>query len=111
MEAAERTGEEVPERWSARGKTESVLAVEGRGDGTVSREMQVPVHGDPAHAGTIVTRGPMSCGGRTWRASTPSAKGVLVLRHGRSLHDRGDRLARGEDRGPLGRPSSRSGRD
>ncbi len=46
MEAAERqTGEELPERWSARAKTEIVLRLlKGEELGTVSREMQVPVH-------------------------------------------------------------------
>jgi len=39
------TGEEVPERWSARAKTEIVLRLlKGEELGTVSREMQVPVH-------------------------------------------------------------------
>ena len=45
MEAAERTGEELPERWSARAKTEIVLRLlKGEEIGTVSRETQVPVH-------------------------------------------------------------------
>jgi hypothetical protein len=45
MEAAERTSEELPERWSARAKTEIVLRLlKGEEVGTVSREMQVPVH-------------------------------------------------------------------
>src|ERR1700730_7718805 len=46
MEAAERqTSEELPERWSARGKTEIVLRLlKGEELGTVSREAQVPVH-------------------------------------------------------------------
>ena len=45
MEAAERTSEELPERWSARAKTEIVLRLlKGEELGTVSREMQVPVH-------------------------------------------------------------------
>ena len=45
MEAAEQTGEELPERWSARAKTEIVLRLlKGEELGTVSREAQVPVH-------------------------------------------------------------------
>ena len=46
MEAAEQqTGEELPERWSARAKTEIVLRLlKGEELGTVSRETQVPVH-------------------------------------------------------------------
>jgi len=45
MEATERTGEELPERWSARAKTEIVLRLlKGEELGTVSRETQVPVH-------------------------------------------------------------------
>ena len=32
-------------------------------------------HGDPAHAGTIITRVPTRCGGRTRRVSTPSGRG------------------------------------
>ena len=46
MEAAERQpGEELPERWSARAKTEIVLRLlKGEELGTVSRETQVPVH-------------------------------------------------------------------
>jgi hypothetical protein len=46
MEAAERqTSEELPERWSARAKTEIVLRLlKGEELGTVSRETQVPVH-------------------------------------------------------------------
>src|SRR5947199_7480524 len=45
MEAAERTGAELPERWSARAKTEIVLRLlKGEELGTVSREAQVPVH-------------------------------------------------------------------
>ena len=46
MEAAERqTSEELPERWSARAKTEIVLRLlKGEELGAVSREIQVPVH-------------------------------------------------------------------
>jgi len=45
METAERTTEELPERWSARAKTEIVLRLlKGEELGAVSREMQVPVH-------------------------------------------------------------------
>jgi hypothetical protein len=46
VETGERqTGEELPERWSARAKTEIVLRlVKGEELGTVSRETQVPVH-------------------------------------------------------------------
>src|SRR5438445_8728348 len=46
MEAAgQQTGEELPERWSARAKTEIVLRLlKGEELGTVSRETQVPVH-------------------------------------------------------------------
>jgi hypothetical protein len=45
MEAAEQTSEELPERWSARAKTEIVLRLlKGEELGTVSREIQVPVH-------------------------------------------------------------------
>ena len=46
MEAAERqTGEELPERWSARAKAEIVLRLlKGEELDTVSREAQVPVH-------------------------------------------------------------------
>ena len=46
MEAAEQqTGEERPERWSARAKTEIVLRLlKGEGLDPVSRETQVPVH-------------------------------------------------------------------
>jgi len=46
MEAAEQqTGEELPERWSARAKTEIVLRLlKGEELDTVSRETQVPVH-------------------------------------------------------------------
>jgi hypothetical protein len=45
MEAVEQTGEELPERWSARAKTEIVLRLlKGEELGTVSREIQVPVH-------------------------------------------------------------------
>src|SRR3989442_9744234 len=46
MEAAERqTGEELPERWSARAKAEIVLRLlKGEELDTVSRETQVPVH-------------------------------------------------------------------
>src|SRR2546426_5942167 len=46
MEAAEQqTSEELPERWSARAKTEIVLRLlRGEELGTVSRETQVPVH-------------------------------------------------------------------
>ena len=45
MEAAGRTSEELPERWSARAKTEVVLRLlKGEDLGTVSRETQVPVH-------------------------------------------------------------------
>src|SRR5207244_13155952 len=46
MEAAEQeTGEELPERWSARAKAEIVLQLlKGEELGTVSRETQVPVH-------------------------------------------------------------------
>ena len=45
MEAVEQTGEELPERWSARAKTEIVLRLlTGEELGTVSREIQVPVH-------------------------------------------------------------------
>jgi len=45
MEAVEWTGEELPERWSARAKTEIVLRLlKGEELGTVSRETQVPVH-------------------------------------------------------------------
>jgi hypothetical protein len=46
MEGAERqTSEELPERWSARAKTEIVLRLlKGEEIGTVSRETQVPVH-------------------------------------------------------------------
>ena len=46
METAERpVGEELPERWSARAKTEIVLRLlKGEELGTVSRETQVPVH-------------------------------------------------------------------
>jgi hypothetical protein len=44
-EAAERPGEELPERWSARAKTEIVLRLlKGEELGTVSRETQVAVH-------------------------------------------------------------------
>lgn len=43
--AAEQTGEELPERWSAGAKTEIVLRLlKGEELGTVSREIQVPVH-------------------------------------------------------------------
>ena len=46
MEAAEQqTSEELPERWSARAKTEIVLRLlKGEELGTVSRETQVAVH-------------------------------------------------------------------
>jgi transposase-like protein len=45
MEVAEQPGEELPERWSARAKTEIVLRLlKGEELGTVSRETQVPVH-------------------------------------------------------------------
>src|SRR2546428_10608890 len=46
MEAAEReTGEELPERWSARAKAEVVLRRwKGEERGPVSRETQVPAH-------------------------------------------------------------------
>src|SRR5512132_698194 len=45
MEEAERPGEELPERWSARAKTEIVLRLlKGEELGTVSRETQVAVH-------------------------------------------------------------------
>ncbi len=46
VEVAERqTGEELPERWSARAKTEIVLRLlKGEELGAVSREVQVPVH-------------------------------------------------------------------
>ncbi len=45
MEAAERTGEELPERWGARAKAEIVLRrLKGEELDTVSRETQVPVH-------------------------------------------------------------------
>lgn len=45
MEAAERSNEELPERWSARAKAEIVLRLlKGEELGTVSRELQVPVH-------------------------------------------------------------------
>src|SRR3989442_7601136 len=45
MEGAERTGEELPERWSARAKAEIVLRLlKGEELDTVSRETQVPVH-------------------------------------------------------------------
>jgi len=46
MEGVEReTGEELPERWSARAKTEIVLPLlKGEELGAVSREVQVPVH-------------------------------------------------------------------
>jgi hypothetical protein len=45
MEAVEQTGEGLPERWSARAKTEIVLRLlKGEELGTVSREIQVPVH-------------------------------------------------------------------
>src|SRR5262249_31232601 len=45
MVAAEQTGEELPERWSARAKTEIVLRLlKGEELGTISREIQVPVH-------------------------------------------------------------------
>ena len=45
MEAAEPTSEELPERWSARAKTEIVLRLlKGEEIGTVSRETQVPMH-------------------------------------------------------------------
>ena len=45
MEAREQTTEELPERWSARAKTEIVLRLfKGEELGTVSRETQVPVH-------------------------------------------------------------------
>ena len=46
MEPAERQpGEELPERWSARAKTEIVLRLlKGEELGAVSREVQVPVH-------------------------------------------------------------------
>jgi hypothetical protein len=45
MVAAEQTGEELPERWSARTKTEIVLRLlKGEELGTISREIQVPVH-------------------------------------------------------------------
>jgi hypothetical protein len=46
MEAGERqTSEELPERWSARAKSEIVLRLlKGEELGTVSRETQVPVH-------------------------------------------------------------------
>ena len=45
METAEQAGEELPERWSARAKTEIVLRLlKGEELGTVSRETQVPVH-------------------------------------------------------------------
>ncbi len=43
--AAVAQSEEVPERWSARAKTEMVLRLlKGEELGTVSRETQVPVH-------------------------------------------------------------------
>ena len=46
MEAAERqTGEELPERWSARAKAEIVLRLlKGEELDTVSRETEVPAH-------------------------------------------------------------------
>src|SRR2546422_11148381 len=45
MEAVERTGEELPERGSARAKAEIVLRLlKGEELDTVSRETQVPVH-------------------------------------------------------------------
>ena len=45
MGAAEQTGEELPERWSARAKTEIVLRLlKGEELDPVSRETQVPVH-------------------------------------------------------------------
>src|SRR5437016_8233216 len=45
MEATERTGEELPERWRAGAKTEIVLRLlKGEEIGTVSRGTQVPVH-------------------------------------------------------------------
>jgi hypothetical protein len=46
VEAVERQpGEELPERWSARAKTEIVLRLlKGEELGAVSREVQVPVH-------------------------------------------------------------------
>jgi len=44
MGVAERTGEALPERWSARAKTEIVLRLlKGEEIGTVLRETQVPV--------------------------------------------------------------------
>jgi transposase-like protein len=43
--AAVAKSEELPERWSARAKTETVLRLlKGEDIGTVSRETQVPVH-------------------------------------------------------------------
>jgi hypothetical protein len=45
MEAAEQTSEELPERRSARAKTEIVLRLlKGEELGTVPRGIQVPVH-------------------------------------------------------------------
>ena len=45
MAAAEQTGEELPERWSAQRKTEMVLRViRGEAIDEVAREIQVPVH-------------------------------------------------------------------
>jgi hypothetical protein len=46
MEGAERqAAEELPERWSARAKTEIVLRfLKGEEPRTVSRETQLPVH-------------------------------------------------------------------
>jgi len=50
-------------------------------------------HGDPAHAGTIITRAPRD-GGRRDALLHGARRVVLVLRGRRSLHDRDDGLAR-----------------
>src|SRR2546428_12386618 len=77
MEAAERqTGEELPERWSARAKAEIVLRLlKGEELDTVSRKTQVPVHelerwrGSSSRAGSTGSSG----GTRRGRSASSSA--------------------------------------
>ncbi len=69
-------------------------------------------HGDPAHAGTIITTRPDEMWGTdATRFYTEREGWCWFLRRGRSLHDRGGGLARGEDRRSLGGARADPARD
>jgi hypothetical protein len=76
MVAAEQTGEELPERWSARAKTEIVLRLlKGEELGTISREIQVPVHELERGGGSFSKAGRTASSGTTVRRRSASSSG------------------------------------